>query len=174
MIRGLELIMKALRLLALAIAVFASASLAARADGRPDVVYTPGPPPCTTCDAAYLGYDWGGFYAGGHLGMGFARGEWTIIGPGLLEHNSSGIAGGVQLGWQKQWGNLVTGVEVSFTGLDADITSHTAFLGDEVTRTTQVSNLVSVTGRLGYAQDNLLAYVKAGYASADVDFSLRI
>ncbi len=65
---------------------------------------------------------------------------------------------------------MVAGLEVSYTGLDADVTSHTSFLGVPVTRSSEVSNLILVTGRLGYANDNLLAYAKAGYATADVDF----
>jgi outer membrane immunogenic protein len=35
-------------------------------------------------------------------------------------------------------------------------------------------HLLLVVGRLGYAQDNMLAYVKAGYASADVDLAFRL
>jgi len=165
--------MRKLRLLALGAAICASGGLGARADGRPEpVVYTPKPPIC--CEVAYFGYDWTGFYLGAHAGVAFNSAEWSIIGPGLLEHSASGFAGGVHVGAQKQWANIVAGIEVSYTGLDADITSRTSFLGVPVTRSSDVSNLLLVTGRLGYAQDNMLAYAKAGYASADVDLAFRL
>jgi outer membrane immunogenic protein len=166
--------MKALRLLALGTALCASGSLIAQAGGSPDVAYTYGPLGCGPCGSVYLGYDWSGFYAGAHAGMAFSRSEWSILGPGSLQHTSSGVAGGAHLGWQKQWGNTVAGVEISYTALDADITSHTTFLGSAVARSSEVNDLLLVAGRLGYAQDNMLAYVKAGYASADVDFGVRI
>lgn len=164
--------MNALRLLALGTAICASGGLVARADGRPEpVVYTPQPPIC--CEVAYFGYDWSGFYLGGHAGVAFTASEWSILGPGLLEHSVSGFAGGAQIGLQKQWANIVAGIEISYTALDADITSRTLFFGP-VTRTSDVSNLVLVTGRLGYAQDNMLAYAKAGYATADVELGFRL
>jgi outer membrane immunogenic protein len=173
MIRAPGTAMNALRLLALGTAICASGGLVARADGRPEpVIYTPKPPIC--CEVAYFGYDWSGFYLGGHAGVAFTASEWSILGPGLLEHSASGFAGGAQIGLQKQWANIVAGIEVSYTGLDGDITSHTSFLGTPVTRSSDVSNLLLVTGRLGYAQDNMLAYVKAGYATADVEFGFRL
>jgi outer membrane immunogenic protein len=173
MIRALGTAMKGLRLLALGTAIWASGGLAARADGRPEpVIYTPKPPIC--CEVAYFGYDWSGFYLGGHAGVAFTASEWSILGPGRIEHSASGFAGGAQIGLQKQWANIVAGIEVSYTGLDGDITSRTSFLGAPVTRSSDVSNLVLVTGRLGYAQDNMLAYAKAGYATADVELGFRL
>jgi outer membrane immunogenic protein len=173
--------MKALRLLAWGLVTLAGGALVAHADGRPEpVVYTAKPPIC--CEVAYFGYDWGGFYAGGHAGVAFTQTELTIPGLGivaietgadLIEHTATGFAGGVHIGWQKQWANIVAGVEVSYTALDADVSSHITLFGTPISVSTQVSNLVLVAGRLGYAQDNMLAYAKAGYASADVDFTFR-
>ena len=168
--------------------MFAGGGLVARADGRPEgVPYAYKPPFC--CEVAYLGYDWSGFYVGGHAGVAFAQSNWTIPGLGvavidvegdlidtgtiLIEHTATGFAGGAHIGWQKQWGNTVAGLEVSYTALNGDVTSHVNALGVPVALSTEVSNLVLVTGRLGYAQDNMLAYLKAGYASADVDFAFR-
>jgi outer membrane immunogenic protein len=182
--------MKALGLLLLSTAIVASGSLAVQADGmpRPAPAYPP-PNACGTCDVLYLGYDWSGFYVGAHAGAAFTSSEFTIpglgviaVGPaGLIDtvdntigHSGSGFAGGGQLGWQKQWGNTVAGVELAYTGLNSDITSHTNILGVPVARSTEVNNLLLVTGRLGYAQDNMLAYAKGGYATAEVEFDLRV
>jgi opacity protein-like surface antigen len=186
MIRALGSAMNALRLLVLGVVMSVGGSFIARADGRPEpVVYTPKPPIC--CEVAYYGYDWSGFYLGGHAGGANASTEWTVPGLGFIttgsvgfvqgdfiEHSATGFAGGAQLGWQKQWGNTVAGLELAYTGLNTDVTSHTSLLGVPVARSSEVSNLLLVTGRLGYANDNLLAYAKAGYASADVEFDVRV
>ena len=110
--------------------------------------------PATTCDAVYLGYDWSGFYAGVHAGVVFAASQWDLLAPGTDEHTATGFAGGVQIGYQKQWGNMVAGVEISYTATDADVSSHTTFLAASAALSTEVSNLLLVTGRLGYANDN--------------------
>ncbi|HEX2335374.1 MAG TPA: outer membrane beta-barrel protein [Hyphomicrobiaceae bacterium] len=165
--------MRTMRLLVLGAAIYASGSLLARADGTASRPYYT-PYACATCDAVYLGYDWSGFYAGVHAGVLFAASEWDLLAPGTDQHTATGFAGGVQIGYQKQWGNMVAGVEISYTATDADVSSHTTFLAATAAQSTEVSNLLLVTGRLGYANDNLLAYLKAGYASADVDFSFSI
>ena len=161
--------MRTMRLLVLGAAIYASGSLLARADGTASRPYYT-PYACATCDAVYLGYDWSGFYAGVHAGALFAANQWDLLTPGTDEHTATGFAGGVQIGYQKQWGNMVAGVEISYTATDADVSSNTTFLAATAALSTEVSNLLLVTGRLGYANDNLLAYLKAGYASADVDF----
>src|SRR5690242_21815431 len=100
--------MKAIGLLLLGTAILASGSLAAQADGmpRPAPAYPP-PNACGTCDVLYLGYDWSGFYLGGHAGMANASSAWTVPGLGFittgtvgfvqgdfLEHSATGFAGG--------------------------------------------------------------------------------
>src|SRR5262245_14834699 len=136
--------MKALRLPAWGVVIWAAGGLVALADGRPEpVVYTPKPPIC--CEVAYFGYDWTGFYVGAHAGMAFTNSEWTIAQENFpliaafvsqLEHSTSGIAGGVHIGAQKQWANLIAGIEASYTGLDGDITVHPSVLGLPSTRPT--------------------------------------
>jgi len=186
MIRALGSAMNAPRLLVLGAVIYLGGVVIAHADGRPEpVLYTSKPPIC--CEVAYLGYDWSGFYLGGHAGGANASTEWTLPGLGFIttgtigfvqgdfiEHSATGFAGGVHLGWQKQWGNTIAGLELAYTGLNTDVTSHTSVLGVPVTRSSEVSNLLLVTGRLGYANDNILAYAKGGYASAEVEFDLRV
>ena len=163
--------MKAVGLLVLGTVVFAGGSGVARADGPPGVPYAP-PRAYAPYEPVYVGYDWSGYYVGGHLGAAFMQSDWTIPVLGPIEHSGKSFAGGAQIGLQKQWGRVVAGIEVSYTALDADITSHTLALGvAPATRTSEISNLLLVTGRVGWTNDNLLAYAKGGFASGDVDIS---
>jgi len=122
-------------------------------------------------------YSWAGFYLGAHLGGAWGDTDWSFFNgvattEAFSQSNSSAIFGG-QAGWQGQWGNVVAGVEVSYSGLDLSDTS-TALLVGNRTRTSEINDLFLATVRLGYAADRWLAYVKGGYANADVDFSSNV
>jgi outer membrane immunogenic protein len=171
--------MKVLGLLAWGAAVVAGASLDARADGSRPVSSAYTPYAYAAYDTVYTGYDWSGIYIGAHAGAAFATSEWRTVGSiagdlPRIEPTANGFAGGVQIGVQKQWGGTVAGLELSYTALDGEVTSGSNLLGAEVKRSSEVSNLVLVTGRFGFANENLLAYAKGGYASADVDFGIAI
>ena len=157
----------------LALAVLASigvcgSSAPAWADGMPrgpradPYAYTPG---------VALDYNWTGIYFGGHVGGAVAEWNWTAAGTGEpTKHNDAGFAGGAQVGLQKQWDWIVVGAEVSYTWADLGSTKPSALLVG-TSLTSQASDLLLVTGRLGFAWQNILAYVKGGYANADVTFS---
>ena len=83
------------------------------------------------------------------------------------------MVGGVQAGWQKQWEKFVAGVEVTYTALPFDETTVSPLLPGVVTRSAEVHDLFTLTGRLGYADGRWLAYAKGGWASAQVDITLR-
>jgi outer membrane immunogenic protein len=119
-------------------------------------------------DPGQVFYDWSGFYAGGHLGGGWAIADWTVP-TESVEHSAAGFAGGVHLGAQKQWTNLVAGIEVAYrwTGMEE---SSASLLAPAIRLTSEVSNLLLVTGRLGFAHENWLAFAKGGYASGEIDF----
>jgi opacity protein-like surface antigen len=75
---------------------------------------------------------------------------------------------------------LVAGAELGFTLLRFRSTSDPQVLpGIEsqlvarVTRTSEVSSIFLLTGRLGYAEGRWLAYAKGGLAAADVDVTYR-
>lgn len=93
------------------------------------------------------GVNWAGFYAGAHLGYGFATAMNTDI---------NGFIGGVQVGANYQAGQIVFGGEfdVSYAGLD------NRGFADKF----QQKWLVSGRGRLGYAIDRFLPYLTAGLA----------
>ena len=134
---------------------------------RPVYKAQPAPPPVTI-------YNWSGFYIGGQAGGAFSTSDWATDAslPGLFDNNShdkdNWIAGG-QVGWRGQWGNWVLGVEGMWSGTDLQTSSQTAVLG--ATRTTNIDQLYSVTGQVGYAWDRWLAYAKGGWAGASVELS---
>ena len=118
---------------------------------------------------------WAGFYMGLHAGYGWADVDWRLENGALFEqfgHSPSGGIFGGQVGLQHQWGNIVAGVEVSYSGLrlDDDSGAGNAALVNRV-RETDIENIFLATARLGYATDRWLVYAKGGLASADVTFN---
>jgi outer membrane immunogenic protein len=139
--------------------------------------------------SGFFQLDWSGLYAGAHLGGANANAESSAVlfpdNPVLTQINSFGqsensLTGGVQAGWQRQWGKLVAGVEAGFTVLRFDTTSDPQLLPglvsdlvEGLTRSVELSNIFTLTGRLGYTDGRWLAYAKGGLANADVDVTYR-
>jgi outer membrane immunogenic protein len=157
----------------LALAVLASIGICGSsaptwADGMPR---GPRPDPYAYTPGVALDYNWTGIYFGGHVGGAVAEWNWTAAGTGEpTKHNDAGFAGGGQVGLQKQWDWIVVGAEVSYTWAELGSTKPSALLVG-TSLTSQANDLLLVTGRLGFAWQNILAYVKGGYANADVTFS---
>src|SRR5262245_11358581 len=130
-----------------------------------------------------------GYYVGGHLGLGHTLAESTLTifpdNPQLFEaftfgESETSATGGVQAGWQRQWGKVVAGVELGFNLLRFRSTSDAQVIpGLEtsvlaaVTRTSEVSDIFLLTGRLGYVDGRWHAYMKGGLANAQVDVTYR-
>jgi outer membrane immunogenic protein len=175
-----------------AVAVVALLALAAQsapagADGLPGKPedpyrYTPYDPAAP----AFLTHDWSGFYIGGNLGWGYTSAESThsaanaltvdlqIIDSENYTQSSSYVTGGVQAGLQRQWGRMVAGVEVGYTAVRFDTTELAPEVGGttaDLSRSIKVSDIFTLTGRLGYAYEQWLAYAKGGWANADVTAS---
>jgi outer membrane immunogenic protein len=114
---------------------------------------------------------WSGFYFGGHLGGGWVRNQFSdplggFTTPGAFASGrGSGFLGGPQIGANWQTGNYVFGIQgdVAFTNLK---TSVVAPLSATSTMDTRTNTIATVTGRVGYAWDMLLFYVKGGGAWA--------
>lgn len=128
-----------------------------------------------------VAYDWSGFYIGGHVGGAWGNKTWledatgsgTGLGPaaaGLVDANYtvSGIFGGGQVGFNYQTGRWVWGVEGTLSGASINGGGGACFtaVGPGNTCSTNIDWLGTVTGRLGYAWDRTLLYVKGGYAAA--------
>jgi outer membrane immunogenic protein len=122
-------------------------------------------------------FDWSGIYVGGHLGAAWGDVDWSgpdvqrYVDGGRVSHEFDGTLAGGHLGFNHQIGPWVGGAEVSLSGGDVEGSSVNGIdIGGspEVLTRTEIDSLFLATVRLGYAWDRSLAYVKGGYASADV------
>lgn len=118
-----------------------------------------------------------GLWTGIHIGLaaGYGQGNADYAhknvnffgGPGGTYANDvDGAIVGLQGGYDHQIGSLVLGLEGSFlTGPEGSF-DFTQYSNDT---TTNVHGLGAIAGRLGYAHDRWLPYVKGGFAWADVE-----
>ena len=135
------------------------------------------PPPVAAPAICCAVPEWTGFYVGIHGGGGwghesFERSESIFIGgvtiPFVVPTDVSPKGGvfGFQFGHNWQWGPVVGGLEIDFSG--ADIKESTTFVSPIVPFTTfsrdkKIDELASARGRLGYLIfPNLLLYGTAG------------
>lgn len=130
--------------------------------------YAYAPPP------EQLFYNWSGFYIGAH--MGGSSTKWaSALDPGttVLEQiraSNSNFFGGGQLGYQHQFRSMVLGGEVSYSTLGGGLSTASVTQAG-LNLSSEVKDLLLVTGKVGYAYMTYLFYFKGGYASADVNTS---
>jgi outer membrane immunogenic protein len=109
-------------------------------------------------------YDWSGFYIGINGGGGSAHTTWDFVGTGTEgSHNATGGTVGGQIGYRWQMGQWVFGVEGqgNWADFSGDNVSN-IFPGDR--NRTRINSFGLITGQVGYAWNNVLAYVKGGAA----------
>ena len=113
-------------------------------------------------------FSWTGCYIGGNVGGAWARAELndSVTGNNLSNPNGSGWAAGGQFGCDVQIENAVFGFEAMWDGSDAKGTRSDAFNAG-FSNTTKLRGFGTLTGRIGYAVDHSLFYVKAGGAWAE-------
>ncbi len=116
------------------------------------------------------GVNWTGFYVGATAGTTWGRVDEVPLDPtldGVTPHIRGLLAGG-EAGFNYQFGSIVVGIESNFDWSNAKgaTTCPNAFF---FTCEAKLDTLWMVTGRLGYAVDRSLFYVKGGYAAADVE-----
>jgi outer membrane immunogenic protein len=155
-----ERVMKKLLLGSVAVAALI-AGPALAADLRVNAPVYKAPPPV-------VGYSWTGCYIGGHVGGLWAHKEWTLQPPDpvipLGSNDVNSWLGGVQAGCDYQFaGGWVIGIQGDYAWTDAN-GSHVDALVDGTTNRSRVRSLATVTGRIGYAWDRFLGYVKGGGA----------
>ncbi len=111
--------------------------------------------------------DWSGIYLGLNGGYG-----WSRIDTGRgADVRVDGWLGGGHAGIQGQFDRWVVGLEASYSAGELDGRRTIDGGGAPLRIDASISDLLLVTGRLGYAWNDRLAYVKAGYASADAELS---
>jgi opacity protein-like surface antigen len=119
--------------------------------------------------------DWTGFYVGGVAGADYGRTDVYVNStPGMGERPwVLGALGGAEVGYNKQFSNWVLGVEGDVVGTNThgarNPPGFAPLLADTPTPIPvdlgdKTSWIATVTGRVGYAMDRQLYYVKAGAA----------
>jgi outer membrane immunogenic protein len=130
-------------------------------------------------------FTWTGCYLGGHLGGGFAHKDIadpaqlvqdSFLGPGsttgitTVSPAPKGVVIGGQIGCDYQFApSWLVGIEGAASGSTMKASRTVGLpLGNPDTALVQAKTdfLTSVTGRLGYAFDNVLLYAKGGVAMA--------
>jgi outer membrane immunogenic protein len=153
--------------LAASLVVFGSAAASA-ADLAPR--YYKAPPPVVSPL-----YDWSGFYAGINGGWGTSHNCWTrtatagvAITP-IAEgcHDADGGTVGGQIGYRWQAQNWVFGLEAQGNWADFKGSNASLLFGGLATNRTKIDAFGLFTGQVGYAWNNVLAYVKGGAAVTD-------
>jgi outer membrane immunogenic protein len=164
--------MNRLLLASVAVVALAAPSFAADLPARP---YTKAPA------AAPVPYNWTGFYIGGFGGYSWAgkvRGDNTDFDDDGADEIAAaptikGGFGGGTLGynWQMPGSQFVVGLEGELAG--ASIKFSFADPADGSSMSYKVNMFGSVTGRVGYAVNDLLIYAKGGYAWARTKLSVE-
>jgi outer membrane immunogenic protein len=173
-----KILLATVALSTLAAAPALAADLARPAPPPPPVAYKAPPP-------IYI-YSWTGCYIGGNGGGLWAKKDWTAdaadpvfaAGSSFGSHNpSSGIAG-AQVGCDYQFaGGFVVGIAGDYewayaTGRSGDALNNAFFVTTGFIDQSRIRSLASVTGRIGYAWDRFLGYVKGGGAWERDEYSI--
>ncbi len=114
-------------------------------------------------------FDWSGFYIGGQIGYAWGRADLHDLTTSTdVRYDTNGVIGGGHFGYNWQSGTTVFGFETDFnaTGVKGD--DGGAFGAVD---TTKIRDAASLRARLGYAANDTLWYLTAGYAAADVRHS---
>lgn len=115
-------------------------------------------------------YDWTGFFIGGSFGVEYGKTRYETAG-GVSYPRFAGPLGGGQIGYDKQFGKWVVGVEGALNAVDASGGVGCQF-SITFTCATKVTYMGTATAKLGYAFTNRsLWYVRAGGAFGDMRLS---
>lgn len=121
--------------------------------------------------------NWSGFYIGGNVGYAWTDSSFTHLETGgsptseTFSNSPNGILGGAQIGARYQFqNNLYLGVEAAFSFRNADDQTRTDLASTPRHRLSEVGNIWSLSGNIGYAFGRYIAYAKAGYASTELHY----
>jgi outer membrane immunogenic protein len=120
-------------------------------------------------------FSWTGAYVGAHLGYGWSHSNFSYVPDPdwSLKNKVDGILGGGQIGYNYQTGSWVFGAEADFSwsGIKGtQVDTQPSYYGDWYQ--VKVDWTSTLTGRVGYAFDRSLLYVKGGaaWARTKVDY----
>lgn len=120
---------------------------------------------------AMVVYNWTGFYVGINAGYGWGRSGWTddpsLGASDLGAHTIKGGIVGGQIGFNWQVGAWVVGLEADIDWANLKGSHVDQFLFDLNTKMTSVGIL---SGRVGYAMNQTLLYLKGGAAWAQFKY----
>lgn len=118
--------------------------------------------------AVVAAYNWSGFYLGGHVGGAWSSEEARDIANGVIgSTDPDGFIGGLQVGYNWQADRWVFGIEGDWSWSGAD---GSTMLSGPTTFSSDHNWYATLTGRVGYAWDNWLWYVKGGAAWSDMEY----
>ena len=144
--------------------------LSQRASAADMPLKAPPPPPV---------FSWTGCYVGANAGWGHATRTWNgtpTTGPSApvsIGTSGDGFVGGGQLGCDYQAGNWVFGVEGMVDGSTINYTTSVGNILPGASLTDKIWGFETVTGRVGWAWDRSLLYVKGGGAWAQGSGSIN-
>ncbi len=132
--------------------------------------------------AAQAPFDWNGYYIGANAGYAWGRTVGTDIGDNAgvswrnlgerFPNRADGFTGGVQAGYNMQYGSLVWGLEADFGYLGLKGAGQWDAFPDFIH--TDASLAATFRGRIGVAQHNSLFYFTGGAILADLNNSVRL
>ncbi len=127
-------------------------------------------------------YDWSGFYIGGDLGWQGSRIGLSSPLPGdplSYTPNHDGFAGGGFVGIQKQFNQVVVGIEGSYLAATGHESFGTASIGSiftpggTATAQAKLKDLWSIGGRVGLPFGQWMPYVAGGYGSGSFQLNAQ-
>ena len=116
--------------------------------------------------AAFIASPWDGLYIGGNLGYGETHFDVTASGFGTLaSQHANGVVGGFQVGYNKQYGTFVLGLESDFDLTSIEKTTFGV--------TTKLPWFGTTRGRAGFLLNPaLLLYATGGVAYGRAEVSV--
>jgi outer membrane immunogenic protein len=185
--------MKRLLLASVTLLALAGMDAARAGDMPPAVIYPAGTPPGVVYPAAAPNFTFTGFYVGGTVGGALAGSKYSetpsgafgfgapnVAAVGTSSVAPRGVIGGIEAGYNWQFGHFVLGFEADFSGWDLSASSGVTGAGfpfaSTLSSTTTLSSnwLFTARPRVGFANGNQLLYLTGGLAVSNVDFAQSI
>jgi len=117
------------------------------------------------------GYDWSGAYVGGLIGFASIEQKSTAAAVGSLSSTADSISLGIQGGGNVQINQWVFGIEGDVSWVDATANVSATLGALTYNGRSNVDWSGTITGRVGYAFDNLLLYGEGGLGLMGVEYT---